>query len=202
MMKMNSGLLAMAGAVALIAMMPSWGHNEGVAGAAEATKVGKAVANPLYSAWKGQEGKTVTFNRSLQISGGAPIPGGQRKPISSQVQFALSESTAERAVIKVTNLPAADGAAETLTISANLMPDDPAYPKAAGTEDIKIGNMTYACKKYTYATNSKAEMGRDGQGLRGDVTVWVAEGVPGGVVQRQISLTIRVSYQITDILAP
>jgi predicted secreted protein len=44
-------------------------------------------------------------------------------------------------------------------------------------------------------------MGRDGQGLRGQVTVWVADGVPGGIVQRHISLTIRASYDITDTLA-
>ena len=43
-------------------------------------------------------------------------------------------------------------------------------------------------------------MGRDAQGLRGRVTVWVAEGVPGGVVKRTISLTIRASYEITDTI--
>ena len=53
-----------------------------------------------------------------------------------------------------------------------------------------------------YSTSSKAEMGRDPQGLRGRVTVWVADGVPGGVVKRNISLTIRVTYDITDTLAP
>jgi hypothetical protein len=28
------------------------------------------VANPLYAAWKGQEGKTVVFNRTGSMSGG------------------------------------------------------------------------------------------------------------------------------------
>jgi hypothetical protein len=37
--------------------------------------------------------------------------------------------------------------------------------------------------------------------MSGHVTVWVADGVPGGIVQRNISLTIRVSYDITDALA-
>ena len=84
---------------------------------------------------------------------------------------------------------------------ARLMPDDPALPKPAGSEELKIGDKTYSCAKYTYYTTSKAEMGREPQGLRGRVTVWVADGVPGGIVQRNISLTIRVSYNITDTLA-
>ena len=143
------------------------GAEGGSGGAAvEAAKAGEAAANPLYSVWKGQEGKTVTFNRSEEISGGAPIIGGGGTPAaSSRVQFALSEFTAERAVIKVTNPGMANGAAETLTIPAKLMPDDPAFPKEAGSEDLKFGDKTYACKKYEYSTNSEAEMGRSGQGL-------------------------------------
>jgi hypothetical protein len=202
MMKMIVGSLAIAGVTAAVVLIPARGQNRGVAGAAEAANAGKAVANPLYSAWKGQQGKTVTFDRSVQISGGAPMRGVQRKPISSQIQFALFEYTAEQALIKVTTLPAAGGAEKTLTISAKLMADDPAFPKEAGTQDLHIGEKTYACKKYTYSTDSEAEMGRSGQGFRGRVTVWVAEGIPGGVVKREISLTIRASYQITDILSP
>ncbi len=166
MMKMIVGGLAVAGVTAAVVLMPTLGQNRGLAGAAEAAKAGKAVVNPLYTAWKGKEGKTVTFNRSVQISGGAPMPGNQRKPISSQIQFALSEYTAEQALIKVTTLPAAAGAEKTLTIPAKLMADDPALPKEAGTEDLHIGDKTYACKKYTYSTDSEAEMGRSGQGLR------------------------------------
>jgi hypothetical protein len=200
-MKMKAGLAV--AFLALMALAPAGGRNKGTAGAAEIRKAGQAAANPLYGAWKGQEGKSVTFNRSEQISGGAPIRGGGSRPAStSRVEFALSEFTAEHAVIKVTAQSPAAGAEKTLTIPASLKPDDPAFPKAAGTEDLKIGDKTYACKKYTYSTDSEAEMGRSGQGLRGRVTVWLAEGVPGGVVKRQISLTIRASYEITDTLAP
>jgi inhibitor of cysteine peptidase len=172
----------------------------------------QAVTNPLYGYWKGQEGKAVTFKRSELISGGAPL-AGVRPAIISSTRYTLSEFTAKQAVIQVTNdehalenIPFMGStvdaiALETLNIPAKLMPDDPALPKAAGAENLKIGDRTYACTKYTYSTNSKAEMGRDGQGLRGQVTVWVADGVPGGIVQRHISLTIRASYDITDTLA-
>jgi hypothetical protein len=160
------------------------------------------VANPLYTAWKGQQGKTVTFNRAESISGGAPMPGGSgsRTLPSTSVQFMLSDFSADQATVKVTTGPGKP--AETLVIPAKLAPGDPAFPKPAGTEELKIGDKTYTCAKYTYSSGSKAEMGRDPQGLRGRVTVWVADGVPGGVVQRRISLTIRASYDITDTLAP
>jgi hypothetical protein len=159
-----------------------------------------AAANPLYAPWKGQEGRTVTFTRTERISGGAPIPGGgERAASSNSVQFTLSEFSAGQAVIKVVTAP--NLPAETLAIPATLMADDPAFPKSAGGEELKIGGKTYSCVKYTYSTASKAELGRDPQGLRGRVTVWVADGVPGGVVQRHISLTIRASYDITDTLA-
>jgi hypothetical protein len=161
-----------------------------------------AQANPLYAAWKGQDGRTVTFNRTERMSGGAPMRGGGdgRTSPASSVQFTLSEFSAAQATIKVAANP--NQPAETLVIPAILMPDDPAFPKSAGTEELKIGDKTYHCAKYTYSTSSKAEMGRDPQGLRGRVTVWVADGVPGGVVKRNISLTIRVTYDITDTLAP
>lgn len=159
-----------------------------------------AVANPLYAAWKGQEGKTVTFNRTESMSGGAPVSGlGSRVLPAKTVQFTLAEFTADQGIIKFvtdTNQPA-----DTLIIPAKLMPDDPTLPKPAGTEELKIGGKTYACTKYTYFTSSKVELGREPYGLRGRVTVWVADGVPGGVVQRNILLTIRVSYNITDTLA-
>ncbi len=209
-MKMKTSVLMVAAAglaLAAIALMPALGQGGVPGGAPVATQAGGAatapdtnqgVANPLYNVWKGQEGKTVTFNRSEQISGGAPV-GGARPANISTVQFALAEFTAEQAVIKITTAP--NVPAENLTIPAKFMANDPAFPKAAGTEDLKIGDKTYACTKYTYTTNSKAEMGRDGQGLRGRVTVWVAQGVPGGIVQRHISLTIRASYDITDTFA-
>jgi hypothetical protein len=168
--------------------------------AQNAAPAATAAPNPLYAAWKGQEGKTVTFNRTERISGGAPIPGGgDRAASTNSVQFTLVEFSAAQAAIKVA---APNQPAQTLAIAAKLMPDDPALPKSAGAEELKIGGKTYSCVKYTYSTTSKAELGRDPQGLRGRVTVWVADGVPGGVVKRNISLTIRASYDITDTLAP
>ena len=158
------------------------------------------VVNPLYAPWKGQEGRAVTFNRTESISGGAPMPGGGSRTLPSKsVQFKLAEFSADQATIKITtdaNLPA-----ETLIIPAKLMPDDPALAKSAGTEELKIEGKNYACTKYIYYTTSKAELGREPQGLRGRATVWVADGVPGGIVQRNIVLTIRVTYDITDTLA-
>jgi hypothetical protein len=173
--------------------------------AAPGTSVGTAAdssaVNPLYAAWKGQEGKSVKFNRAETISGGAPIPGANaRPPSASQVTYTLSEITAERAVVKVVSDP--NSPAELLTIPAKLAPEDTSTPKAAGKEDVKIGDHIYACTKYTYSTKSKVELGRDGQGLPGTVTVWLADGVPGGIVKRTVSLTIRVSYFISDTIIP
>jgi inhibitor of cysteine peptidase len=207
MMKMN--LLMMATVLALTGSALA---------AATAPDNNKAADNPLYGFWKGQEGGTVLFKRSELISGGAPV-AGVKPAVTSYALYSLSEFTAKQVVVKVTTIseivvsrttlssssvdfvtisPETD-ASETLTIPAKLMPDDPAFPKATGAEDLKIFGRTYACTKYTYSTNSKAEMGRDGQG-RGQATVWVADGVPGGIVQRRISLTIRASYDITDTL--
>jgi len=208
MMKMYTTVLAALGVVlGTMAIMQAWGQNRepattpaGGAIVAAASPKDEAGLNPLYRAWKGQAGKTVTFTRTQQVSGGAPLPaGGVRAANSSTVQFALAEITAERALVKV--MTPDNAAGDMLTIPAQVAVDDPAFPKAAGTEKLTIGNTTYVCTKYTYTTNAKAEMGCDGQGLRGSVTVWVADGVPGGVVQRQISLTIRATYAITDILA-
>ena len=158
-----------------------------------------ALANPLYAAWKGMEGRAVTFNRTESMSGGAPVAGlGSRELPAKTVRFTLAELTADQATVKVITDP--NQPAETLIISANLMPEDPTLPKPAGTEELKIGDKTYACTKYTYYTNSKAELGRESQGLRGRVTVWVADGIPGGIVQRNVMLTIRVTYDMTDTL--
>lgn len=202
------GLAAMGMVLGTMAIVQIWGQNRvpaattpvGEAIVAETSAKDEAGMNPLYSAWKGQAGKTVIFRRTEQISGGAPMPaGGVRAATSSTVQFELAEITADRALIKV--ITPDNAAGDMLTIPAKVAADDLALPKPAGTEKLTIGNTTYACTKYTYTTNAKAEMGLDGQGLRGSVTVWVADGVPGGVVQRQISLTIRATYDITDILA-
>jgi hypothetical protein len=159
-----------------------------------------AAVNPLYAAWKGQEGKSVTFTSTEARYGGAPMPrGGGAPPTTSTVKYALSQITPEQAVIKVTRDA---GAAETLVIPAKLPAGDAAIPVAAGKEDLKVGDKTYSCTKYTYKTKSAAEMGRDGQGLAGRVTVWMADGVPGGIVQRQVNLTDRVTYVNTEILVP
>ena len=159
------------------------------------------VANPLYLAWKGHKGKTVVFDRAESISGGAPVPGGSgsRKSPSVRVEFVLSDYSAEQAVLKVTT--GTNLQAETLVIPARLLPGDPSLPVFAGREELKIGGKTYACTRYNYMTTSKAEVGRDAQGLSGRVTVWVADGIPGGIIQRNITLTIRASYDITDTMA-
>ena len=104
------------------------------------------------------------------------------------------------AVIKVTR--DATAGPDLLIIPASVPANDQAFPKPAGKEDLKIGDKTYACTKYTYSTRSKEEMGRDGQGLPGRATVWLADGVPGGIVQRKIDLTIRASYSITETINP
>jgi len=154
------------------------------------------VDNPLYPLWTTTAvGKTVTFNRVSQISGGAPVGGGP-KPTTSKVKFLLTELTPEKALLKVGADPAKDG--ELLIVAAKLAPDDPALPKAAGQEDIKIGATTYACKVYYYTTRSATEAGRDTQGLPARITLWVAPSVPGGIVRRQVELTIKASYSTTD----
>jgi hypothetical protein len=168
---------------------------------ASADEASLMVANPLYLAWKGQEGKTVIFNRAESISGGASMPGGgsSRESPSIRVEFTLSDYSAEQAALKVTT--GTNHQAETLIIPARLLPGDPSLPKFAGKEELKIGGKTYACNRYTYMTTSKAEVGRDTQGLSGKVTVWVADGIAGGIIQRNITLTIRASYDITDTRA-
>src|SRR5207248_1772115 len=96
-----------------------------------------AVANPLYNAWKGQETKTATFTREETISGGAPAPGGgQRAANRTTVSETCTKITEAQAEIAMT---VGDSPAQTLIIPANLTPDDPALPKAAGNEDVKIG---------------------------------------------------------------
>jgi hypothetical protein len=158
-----------------------------------------AVANPLYDAWKGQEKKTVKFAREESRSGGAPMPGGGVNTSQTTVTDTCTKVADDHAEI---DMAVGDAAAQTLKIAAKLMPDDPELPKVAGKEEVKIGDKTYSCTKYTYYTGSDIEMGRSGQGLRGRVTIWMADGVPGGIVKRDISLTIRVTYHITDTLQP
>jgi len=154
------------------------------------------VDNPLYPFWTtAPVGKTVAFNRVTQISGGAPV-GGAAKPTTSTVTFLLTELTPEKAVLKVGTDPAKDG--ELLTVAAKLAPDDPALPKAAGKEEIKIGATTYACTVYRYTTKSVVEAGLTTQGLAARITLWVAPGVPGGIVRRQVELAIKASYELVD----
>jgi hypothetical protein len=212
-MKMKAGLWMVAAGVVLaaITLVPAWGQDRdstvvpaaNQAGAAVPGAAKEAVANPLYAPWKGQEGKTVTFNRTIQQYGGAPNPGGKEAPppASNPVQFTLSQFTPDQAVIKFAN-PKAPDESVTLIVPAKLMPDDPALPKADGAEELKIGDKTYACTKYTYQTKSKAELGEEVYGMSGRITVWVADGVPGGIVKRQISVTYRVTHITTDTLAP
>ena len=158
------------------------------------------VANPLYMPWKGSPGKTVTINRIENIYGGAPMPGGGARILPPKpVTYTLTSLDSSGATLKVTTSP--NQPAETLFIPSSLSSDDPSLPKPSGTEDLKISDKTYHCTKYTYLSTSKAELGRDPQGFSAHVTVWIADEVPGGIVRRQIGLTIRVSYDITDTLA-
>jgi hypothetical protein len=151
------------------------------------------VTNPLYEAWRGLEGKTIAFNRTESLGGGAPVPGdgGSRALPSKSIRFTLAKFSADQAAIKV--IADAHQAEETLVIPAKLMPEDPTLPKPDGTGELTIGGKTYSCVKYLYYTGSAVELGREPQGLRGRVTVWVADGVPGGIVRRNIELTIRVT---------
>ena len=121
--------------------------------AATALDNNKAADNPLYSFWKGQEGKSVRFNRSELISGGAPI-AGVRPAVTSLVTYALSEFTTKQAVVEVItdenalgNIPVLGSSidfvlVETLTIPAKLMPEDPGFPKVVGSEELKINDKT------------------------------------------------------------
>ena len=144
--------------------------------------------NPLYHAWPSVAGTKVQFARTTRISGG--VPAAKDQVSRSTVTYKLSKVTPTELTIDVGK--------DVFTIPAKITPGTPGFPKLTGTEDVKIGEKTYSCKVYRYTTRSAAEAGRDTQGLPAEVTVWVTPDVPGGVVRRQISLTIKASHSIED----
>ena len=148
--------------------------------------------NPLYQAWPAKEGIQVRFARTEHISGGIPMSGGSMS--RSTATYKLSKTTPAELTIAVGE--------DSFTIPAKIAPDAPGFPKLTGTADVKIGGKTYPCKVYHYTTKAAAEAGRNTQGLPAEVTVWVTADVPGGVVRRQISLTIKATYEIEDTFIP
>jgi len=159
--------------------------------------VNKDANNPIYVACAAGAGKELAFSRRESMSGGAPMPGGRQPTVTAET-WTVSEVTADHATITI----ATGDQKRTLSVPANIAAGDGAAPQAGGTEDIKVGDKTYACKVYHYTTKSADELGRNAQGMAGRVTVWVCPDAPGGIVQRQVSLTIRVSYDTVETLQP
>ena len=157
------------------------------------------VANPLYNPWTGQEGKTVSFQWQLRISGGAP-PGKERVAEEGKATYTATKVTEENVSLEITGNP--KETKRKVTISAQLPAKVANLPRLVREEEVTIGKTTYKCKVYTYETRSEAEIGRNPQGLPAQVTVWVAPKVPGGVVRRQISWTVKASYTLEETLEP
>ncbi len=150
--------------------------------------------NPLFHFWPARVGAVVQFNRTTRISGG--VPGMAESAFKSTVTYKISQITPTDLTIEVSE----DNRVDHFMMPARLDPASPSFPKFVKAEDVNLGEKTYACKVYRYQTTSSAEVGRDTQGLPAEVTVWVSPDIQGGVVRRQISLTIKASYNIEDIL--
>jgi hypothetical protein len=148
--------------------------------------------NPLYHTWPGKAGIKVLFARTERISGGFPTTEVQAS--KSTVTYKLSKVTPTELTIEVGK--------DSYTIPAQISPDAPGFPKLTGSAEVKIGDKTYPCKVYHYTTKVAAEVGRNTQGIPAEVAIWASPDVPGGVVRRQISLTIKASYDIEDIYIP
>lgn len=161
--------------------------------AAPSAPAGGAV-NPLFSYWPSHVGASVQFDRATRISGG--VPGQADQVVKSLVTYKMIRLTPAGLTLAVS----ADSTVGDLIIPATLDPASPGFPKFVKTEAVDLDGKTYSCKVYGYQTTSSAEVGLDTQGLPADVTVWVSPAVPGGVVRRQISLTIKASYDIEDTL--
>jgi hypothetical protein len=150
--------------------------------------------NLLYQAWPATEGVQVRFARTERISGGIPTAESEVRMFKSTVTYKLYKVTPTELTITVGD--------DSFTIPAKIAPDAPGFPKLAGSEDVKIGDKVYPCKIYHYTTKAAAETGRNTQGLPAEVTIWLTPDVPGGVIRRQISLTIKASYDIEDTFIP
>jgi hypothetical protein len=152
--------------------------------------------NPLFHLWPSHVGTLVQFDRTTRISGG--VPGMEEPALKSMVTYKLSRLTPADLTIEVSE----DNRVDNFVIPVRMDPESPSFPKFVKAEDVILGEKTYSCKVYRYQTTSSAEVGRDTQGLPAEVTVWVSPDMPGGVVRRQISLTIKASYNIEDTLVP
>ncbi len=150
--------------------------------------------NPLFHFWPSHAGAQVQFDRTTRISGG--VPGMDEPALKSMVTYKISNLTPTDLTIEVSG----DNHMDKFSIPAKMDPESSSFPKFIKAEDVNLGEKTYSCKVYRYQTTSSAEVGRDTQGLPAEVTVWVSPDVPGGVVRRQISLTIKASYNIEDTL--
>ncbi len=189
-----SGLLCMAVLSACATPTTSVDGLDG--GSSTPSAIDSEADNPLFHFWPSQVGTIVQFNRTTRISGG--IPGMDDQVFKSMVTYKISNLTPTDLTIEVSEGNRIDN----FTIPARMDPESPSFPKFVKAEDVNLGEKTYSCKVYRYQTSSSAEVGRDTQGLSAEVTVWVSPDVPGGVVRRQISLTIKASYNIEDTLAP
>jgi RNA polymerase sigma factor (sigma-70 family) len=150
----------------------------------------KSVDNPLFHLWPSVRGTKVQYARATRITGG--VPGGNGQVLKSTVSYEVFKVTPTELTIKVGE--------DSFAIPAKIIPNSQEFPKLTGKEDVKIGDKTFSCKVYRYTTTIGAEAGFDTYGLPAEITVWVTPEVPGGVVRRQISLTIRASYNIEDTL--
>ena len=187
-----SGLLCLAVLSACATPTASVGGLDGGSSTTSATD-GEA-DNPLFHFWPSHVGTMVQFDRTTHISGG--VPGMEDQGIKSTVTYKISKLTPTDLTIEVSE----DNRVDNFIIPVRMDPESPSFPKFVKAEDVNLGEKTYSCKVYHYQTISSAEVGRDTQGLPAEVTVWVSPDVPGGVVRRQISLTIKASYDIEDTL--
>lgn len=152
------------------------------------------VDNPLYSLWSTTPGTALRFDRTETITGGIPRPDNRPSVERSKITYKLEKATAEALTIKIGQ--------GTFSIPSKLDADAKNFPKRTGSEDIEIGDKTYACAVYTYTT-SLAETGT-GEDPSHDwpveTTVWVNPDVPGGVVRKSMCFTIKATCTIEDTL--
>ena len=187
-----SGLLCLAVLSACATPTASVGGLD--SGSSTTSAIDSEADNPLFHFWPSHAGTIVQFDRTTRISGG--VPGMDDQVFKSMVTYKISNLTPTDLTIEVSG----DNRMDNFTIPARMDPESPSFPKFIKTEDVNLGEKTYSCKVYRYQTTSSAEVGRDTQGLSAEVTVWVSPDALGGIVRRQISLTIKASYDIEDTL--
>jgi RNA polymerase sigma factor (sigma-70 family) len=146
-------------------------------------------SNPLFEAWRGLKGKTLTFKRKTWISGGPP-PGDTRLASETTVTYTVADVTTDRAAIEV----AEDGqkADKPVVVVAGFALEAKDVPVLKGEEEIEIGKGKKKCKVYQYQQ-------REGFPIAATINVWVAD---SGVVKKTISYTVKASYFIEETLVP